>query len=230
MLNFIVEPSLLAHLVPHGTVLDSWNDRTFVSLVGFLFSNTRVLGIPIPAHRTFEEVNLRFYVRREVAGEIRRGVTFIRELVPRSAIALTARLTYNEPYLAVPMRHEFGAARPDGVPDRVEYGWRSRRGWTRLACSLDSTSRMAAPRSQEEFITEHYWGYTRQRDGGTVEYRVEHPRWRVWDAQAPLIEGDLDATYGSALARILASPPASAFVADGSPVAVYPPTRLGSAE
>jgi uncharacterized protein YqjF (DUF2071 family) len=226
MLNFTVEPSLLEPLVPRGTAQDFWRDSAFVSLVGFLFANTRILGVAVPAHRTFEEVNLRFYVRRDVGGETRRGVTFIRELVPRRAIALTARLTYNEPYLALPMRHDFGPLRPDGVPSRVEYGWRARSGWAHLACSLSSTSRAAAPRSQEEFITEHYWGYTRQRDGETVEYQVEHPRWRVWDAVAPTVEGDLESIYGREFASILCSPPASAFVADGSPVTVYAPTRL----
>jgi uncharacterized protein YqjF (DUF2071 family) len=226
MLNFTVDASLLAPLVPRGTVQDSWNGSTFVSLVGFLFTKTRVLGVGIPAHRTFEEVNLRFYVRRDVAGEARRGVTFIRELVPRPAVAFTARLAYNEPYLALPMRHEFGPARSDGAPDRVEFAWQGRDGWARLGCSVNSTARLAAAQSQEEFITEHYWGYTRQRDGDTVEYRVEHPRWRVWDADAPFVEGDLEAVYGSTFARILCSRPASAFLADGSPVAVYPPTRL----
>src|SRR3954453_6961910 len=147
MLNFTVDPSLLEPLVPRGTALDFWGGFAFVSLVGFLFANTRILGVAVPAHRTFEEVNLRFYVRRDVGGETRRGVTFIRELVPRRAIALTARLTYNEPYLALPMRHDFGPPREDGMPNRVEYAWRGRRGWTRLACSVNSSAREAAPDS-----------------------------------------------------------------------------------
>src|SRR5437868_4674417 len=108
MLNYTVDASRLESLVPRGTILDIWRGSTFVSLVGFLFANTRILGVPVPGHRTFEEVNLRFYVRRELPDEQRRGVTFIRELVPRRAIALTARLAYNEPYLATPMRHDFG--------------------------------------------------------------------------------------------------------------------------
>jgi len=226
MLNFTVEPSLLEPHVPRGTVLDTWRGSAFVSLVGFLFANTRILGVPVPAHRTFEEVNLRFYVRRVLPDEERRGVTFIRELVPRRAIALTARLAYNEPYLATPMRHHFGALRPDGVPDRVEYAWGGRRGWTRLACSVSSSAREAAPDSEEEFITEHYWGYTRQRNAGTVEYRVEHPRWQVWDVDASLVEGDFGPIYGSEFALVLRKPPASAFLADGSRVTVYAPTRI----
>jgi uncharacterized protein YqjF (DUF2071 family) len=226
MLNFTVAPYLLEPLVPRGIVLDIWRGSAFVSLVGFLFANTRLLGVSVPAHRTFEEVNLRFYVRRQLPHEDRRGVTFIRELVPRRAIALTAKLAYNEPYLATPMRHHFGPLRADGVPDRVDYAWRGRRGWMTLACSVISPPREAAPNSEEEFITEHYWGYTRQRRGGTVEYRVEHPRWRVWDVDAALIDGDLEPIYGKEFASVLRLPPTSAFLADGSPVTVYAPTLL----
>ena len=111
MLNYRVDAALLEPFVPHGTTLDDWQGTTYVSLVGFLFRDTRVLGVPIPLHRDFEEVNLRFYVRREADGEVRRGVTFIKEIVPRPAIATVARLAYNEPYVALPMRHSI-AARP----------------------------------------------------------------------------------------------------------------------
>lgn len=226
MLNFAVEPSLLEPFVPRGTTLDTWRGAALVSLVGFLFADTRVSGFAIPAHRTFEEVNLRFYVRREVGGETRRAVTFIREIVPRRAIALVARLAYNEPYVAAPMRHVFGAMRSDGIPDHIQYAWRSAGGWIELTAAVSSPPRTAAPNSQEAFITEHYWGYTRQRDGSTVEYRVEHPRWRVWDVEAAPIAGNLEAFYGTEFASVLRSRPTSAFLADGSPVIVYAPAPL----
>jgi uncharacterized protein len=122
MLNYAVEPSVLGPYVPAGTELDLWRGIAFVSLVGFLFADTRLLHIPVPRHRNFEEVNLRFYVRRNVNGEARRAVTFIRELVPRAAIAFVARRVYNEPYLALPMRHAFGDTARNGAPSTVEYG------------------------------------------------------------------------------------------------------------
>ncbi|MEO8577243.1 MAG: DUF2071 domain-containing protein [Gemmatimonadales bacterium] len=210
-----------------GTTLDQWRGVTFVSLVGFLFANTRVLGVRIPWHRTFEEVNLRFYVRRTLIDEIRRGVTFVRELVPRLAIATTARPIYNEPYRALPMRHRFGAMGNDGVPEHVEYGWRTGGEWTSISVTTSGEGQTAAPASQKEFITEHYWGYTRQRDGSTVEYKVAHPRWRVWNVEAPRISGDLEAVYGPEFAAVLSRAPSSAFLADGSLVTVYAPTHLG---
>ena len=225
MLNYVAPEALLAPLVPAGVDLDRWRGTLYVSVVGFLFRDTRVLGVPIPAHRTFPEVNLRFYVRRDTAGEARRGVVFVRELVPRRAIALVAGLLYNEPYRALPMRYVTQADEEQGAFTR-EYSWRPATDWTRLSARTIGPSRMLEAQSEEEFITEHYWGYTRQRDGGTVEYRVSHPRWNVWTATDARLEGDLARDYGDAFARVLAGPPRSAFVADGSPVVVYSPTRI----
>ena len=227
MLNYRVAPALLLPHVPAGTVLDSWEGATFLSVVGFLFRDTRLLGVPVPFHRHFEEVNLRCYVRREVDGEVRRGVTFLRELVPRRAIAAVARLAYDEPYVALPMRHRFGARdAASGAPSVVEYAWRQATGWGRVSVEPVGPAQALRAGSEEEFITEHYWGYTRQRDGGTVEYRVAHPRWRVWSVRAATLEGDLPTPYGAGLAGALAGEPDSAFLADGSPVTVFAPTRL----
>jgi uncharacterized protein len=226
MLNYAIDPTLLEPLVPAGTDLDQWNGRTYVSLVGFLFAKTKVLGIAVPFHRTFEEINLRFYVRREINGEVRRAVTFIKELVPSPAIALVARLTYNEPYAAVPMRHTYGAAAEAGAPTSVEYGWESGEGWNAIHVAPYGIGRRATDGSEEQFITEHYWGYTRQRDGSTVEYRVAHEPWRVWSVANPRIQGDCSSTYGTELARILQAPPTSAFLADGSAITVYAPIKL----
>jgi uncharacterized protein YqjF (DUF2071 family) len=227
MLNYEVDPALLAPFVPRGTTLDTWNGATFISIVGFHFRHTRVLSVPIPFHRHFEEVNLRLYVRREEAGEIRRGVTFIRELVPRRAIAYVARLMYNEPYTALPMRHRIRESRAhDGTVDLVEYEWRHASQWTRLAVEPVGPPQPLRAGSEEEFITEHYWGYTVQRDGGTVEYRVEHPRWNVWQVSRSVLEGNLIPLYGPAFGAILRNPPSSAFLADGSSVRVMMPRRL----
>jgi uncharacterized protein YqjF (DUF2071 family) len=223
MLNYEAPPELLDPLVPAGVELDRWRGTLYVSVVGFRFLDTRVLGIAVPGHRHFEEVNLRFYVRRVSSDETRRGVVFVRELVPRPAIALVARLLYNEPYRALPMRH-----RIESLPDANErsYAWRAGGAWTTIHARTRGPARPLGPESEEEFITEHYWGYTRQRDGGTIEYRVEHPRWSVWTATAAHIEGDVSRVYGVEFARILERPPISAFVADGSPVAVFAPERI----
>ena len=228
MLNYVVDPALLQPFVPTGTRLDSWKGRTYVSLVGFLFADTRVLGVPIPFHRTFEEVNLRFYVRRTVNGELRRAVTFLRELVPRRAIALVARAGYNEPYTALPMRHAYGAptSASGGAPSAAQYDWKLSGEWCGLRVETTGAPRAITAGSEEEFITEHYWGYTRQRNGSTVEYQVVHPSWKVSAVSHAAVVGDLSPLYGGAIAARLAEPPDSAFLADGSAISVSLPTHL----
>ncbi len=227
MLNYRVDPALLVPHVPRGTELDSHNGATWLSLVGFLFADTRILGLPIPYHRTFEEINLRFYVRRTSGSEVRRGVVFIKEIVPRPAIALVARLAYNEPYETRRMGH-YLAPRAPRDPLHVSYSWAPRSGgWAHMTLATTGAIPQAiAPGSEEEFITEHYWGYTRQRDGGTIEYRVEHPSWRVWQSARATVTGDVEELYGQHFANMLSRPPDSAFLAEGSAVTVYRPTRI----
>ena len=220
MLNYEIDPAILVPLVPPGTELDSWRGRTFASMVGFLFLDTRVLGLPIPLHRDFEEVNLRFYVRRrDPVDGWRRGVVFVKEIVPKPAIAWTARLLYGEKYVALPMRHQI-VAREAGSPIAVEYGWRHKGSWQRLGLRPEGGAQPIAPGSEEEFITEHYWGYASQRGGQSVEYQVEHPRWRVWQAAESWLDCDVAALYGPQFAASLRAAPSSAFLADGSEVTV----------
>ena len=225
MLNYEIDPAILKERVPAGCELDFRFGRTFVSVVGFQFLRTRVLGIPIPFHRNFEEVNLRFYVRRQVDGAWRRGVVFIKELVPRAAIALVARRVYGEHYVALPMRHSLQRV-PDPGSATLSYGWRTFGTWEGLTVSFSGSPSMPPEESEEAFIAEHYWGYTRQRDHATVEYWVEHPRWRVWRAEAAVLSSDVCALYGPEFVAALSGPPKTAFVADGSPIVVRRGRRL----
>lgn len=222
MLNYEIDPALLQPLVPAGTTLDRWHGRCYVSIVGFLFLNTRLLGVPIPFHRNFEELNLRFYVRRRGPEGWRRGVVFVKELVPRWAIAAVARWVYNENYHAVPMQHVVDLQ----AAGHVEYGWRWQKRPYLISATVTGDPRPIADGSEAEFITEHYWGYARQRDGGTVEYRVEHPRWRVWQAADHHFEGDVAALYGPEFVPPLRGAPTSVFVADGSQVVVRRGRRI----
>ena len=161
MLNYVVDPRLITPLVPAETEIDFENGETFLSVVGFLFLDTRLLGLPIPLHRDFEEVNLRFYVRRKSADTWRRGVVFIRELVPRRAIALVARTFYGENYVAVPMKHEIEHLDENL---KVEYSWRRGRKWESLKMTATGEAQSIPAGSHAEFITEHYWGYTALRE------------------------------------------------------------------
>jgi len=226
MLNYEIDPSVLAGYVPAGCELDSWAGRTFMSVVGFEFLHTRVLGMSIPFHRHFEEVNLRFYVRRKVEDSWRRGVVFVKELVPRRAIACVARRVYGENYISLPMRHSAdGSADPGSMT--LAYQWRRLGAWEGLSVRFSGSPTLPLDDAEETFITEHYWGYSRQRDGKTVEYRVEHPRWRVWRAAAALLECEVASLYGPEFVEALSAAPSTAFVAEGSPVVVRRGNRLG---
>jgi uncharacterized protein len=224
MLNYEVDPGLLARYVPQGTELDRFKGRVFVSLVGFRFLRTKLFGfVPLPFHTNFDEVNLRFYVRRREGSEERRGVVFIREIVPRFAVAQLARLAYGENYASHPMRH---AVHSNGAGISAEYQWRVERQWCGLHAEASVTPAYAAEGSVEQFITEHDWGYSAQRDGGCVEYHVSHAPWRVWRSIAAAFEGDAESLYGAELGRILRRAPDSAFIADGSPVLVFTGRRI----
>src|SRR5207248_2650166 len=124
-----------------------------------------------PFHRDFEEVNLRFYVRRKAYDGWRRGVVFIKEIVPRTAIALVARTFYNEPYIALPMAHRIEGT--SGLVRSAEYSWRFVGKQSALKLFTDGDAQPLRAGSEAGFITEHFWGYSKQRDGSTLEYRVE---------------------------------------------------------
>ena len=225
-LNYEVDPGILAPLVPSGTELDDRDGRVFVSMVGFRFLKTRVCGVPFPFHQNFDEVNLRFYVRRRVPGESgwRRGTVFVREIVPRWLVATTARWLYNEPYLCCPMAH--------GVDHhantlRTEYRWRFGGRWQSLAVEADGGEPGPIPPGSEvDFITDHFWGYNRQRTGPTMEYEVRHPRWGMWTGRKYSFDCDVAKLYGPEFAPFLAREPASFFVASGAPVSIRRGERL----
>ena len=239
MLNYEVDPAALMPFVPPGVELDVWQGKALASIVGFEFADARVLGVPIPFHRNFEEINLRFYVRRWAADGWRRGVVFVRELVPLPAVALLARGLYGEPYRVRPMDRLFrhhpvppespSSTTREAAATTVRYSWRQDGTWNRVEATADTTRdpRQPEPGSEEEFITDHAYGYGSHR-GKTIEYVVEHPIWRYWhSSEAKFVCNDaaLHTLYGGALVPYLQSP-RSAFLVDGSPVIVRRPRAI----
>lgn len=224
MANYEVAPAFLKSRLPRGTELDLWEGRCYVSLVGFMFLDTRIKGLALPWHRNFEEVNLRFYVRHQTPqGDWKRGVVFISELVPRPAISLVANVVYGEPYRTLPMRHTWEEA-PDSL--RVAYEWRLRGRWDRFAVIADPAPEPLEEGSEGEFITQHFWGYTRRSDKRTDEYQVEHPPWRLHRVRQHEISVQGDLLYGAPYGGLLKGPPASILLAEGSPIAVRQGRRL----
>jgi uncharacterized protein YqjF (DUF2071 family) len=234
MAQYAVDPAILKPYLPGGLELDTYNKECFVSLVGFLFDRVRLKGLPIPFHTTFEEVNLRFYVKRPMPdGTLRRGVVFISEIVPKPAITWTARALYGEAYRTAATRHLWRTSpSPQAAQAELDisYAWqlpRPRRSnkWQHLSVQADATPTAIAPGSMEEFITEHYWGYTLHtglipRRGATGEYGVAHPRWQVYPIRSTQVAADFGALYGRAFANLTEREPDHVLLAEGSRIAI----------
>lgn len=218
VLNYEIDPLVLKPYIPDGTKLDLWRGSAFVSIVAFRFLKTRVLGISFPFHRNFEEINLRFYVRRETSHESRAGVVFIKELVPRTAIAWVARAVYNENYFAVPMGHEI---LEEGEERSLAYRWTEAGRINYVGARTMGLPHVLEDGTHARFILEHYWGYSRARSGGTFEYHVAHPPWRMWQADSVRLDMRAGDIYGEPFGVVLSQPCHSAYVAEGSAVTVH---------
>lgn len=219
MANYEVAPELLAARVPPGTTLDFYGGKCFVSLVAFMFLDTRVLKIPVPFHVNFEEVNLRFYVKREAENETRRGVVFVKEIVPRLAIAMVARFFYGEPYEAWRMSHA-------KTGNELSYAWWKADCANQIKIEIGENTGIPAENSPGEFIIEHYWGYTKRGAARTDEYKVEHPKWELFEVKDYEIKTDFGKLYGAEFAFLNGTKPDSIFMAKGSEISVYKGARL----
>lgn len=215
--NYAVPPAALQPFLPAKTELDTWNDTCYVSLVGFLFKNTRLLGIPIPFHVNFEEVNLRFYVRYRDGDTWKRGVVFVKEIVPRPALTFVANTLYREHYATMPMRHRWTET---GQSRQVEYAWKCQGLWQSLALTAEKIAQPILDGSEAEFITEHYWGYTRINPHTTFEYEVTHPRWDIYPVTDSVIQVDFEKVYGKSFAPLNDMEPLSVMLAKGSAITV----------
>ncbi|HEY0054247.1 MAG TPA: DUF2071 domain-containing protein [Pedobacter sp.] len=155
--NYSIDRNILAKYLPNHTEIDLWNNICYVSLVGFMFQETKIKGLKIPFHVNFEEVNLRFYVRYKDSDEWKRGVVFIKEIVPKPALTFVANTVYKENYETMPMSHSWTTLGDDLT---VEYKWKKKQ-WNYLRVIADKNATLIKGGSEEEFITEHYWGYTK---------------------------------------------------------------------
>ena len=223
MANYAVSPEILLPYLPKGTELDTWNGMHYVSLVGFMFENVRLLGLPIPFHTHFEEINLRFYVRRKVDNEWRRAVVFIKEIVPKVMISAVANIIYKEHYITLPMSHSKSI-----IEDTMNlaYNWKFEGIWNKIEVETAAKPLKMAAGTEAEFITEHYWGYTRIDSTTTFEYEVAHPRWDIFPVKSYKIECELAKLYGKVFQEMLEQPPISVLVAEGSEILVKSRKKL----
>ena len=221
--NYAIDPEILKKHVPHGTELDLWNNTCYVSLVGFMFKNTKLLGLPIPFHINFEEVNLRFYVRSKYNGEWRRGVVFIKELVPKPMLTFVANTVYQEHYQTLPMSHKWVEHEDHR---EVTYAWKYQKEENIFTVKADLKASEIPEGSETEFITEHYWGYTQAKANTTFEYEVTHPRWQGYPVQDYRIDVNFPALYGDEFALLCDLEPQSVMLAEGSKITVENKRKL----
>lgn len=217
MANYEVTPEVLIPHLPQGVELDFYHDKTYVSLVGFMFKKTSLFNIPIPFLGTFEEINLRFYVKRIDGGIIKRGVVFINETVPYKAVAWLANRLYKEKYIAIPTKNLIAVS---NSTKNIKYAWKINNAWNHLEVSANNVRQEMLPESIEEFIFEHYFRYTRINEQLSQEYEVNHPRWFVNKVKDYSIHCDFKSMYGSDFSFLNEREPDSVIIAEGSPVTV----------
>lgn len=217
MANYIIDPAILLPYLPPKTELDFYHGECYVSLIGFMFEETKMLGMRIPFHINFEEVNLRFYVRVKDGDTWKRGAVFIKEIVPKFAITMIANTLYREKYVTLPMKN-FYKETVDEI--NLGYQWKYKRSWNKLEATTELKNSAMAPGSKEEFIAEHYWGYSKYNALTTFEYAVQHPSWFVHKVKSFNIECDFEKLYGSQFSFLDNAKPDTVFMAQGSPIAI----------
>lgn len=217
MANYAVDPAILEPYLPAGTALDFFEGKTYVSLVGFLFAKTRIFGLPIPWFGTFEEINLRFYVTSTNHQDKKRGVVFINEAVPFKSVAWMANLLYSEHYTVLPTRHYWDKNPRNRL---IEYYWENKGHWNAIKIEADPASQAIKAGSVEEFIFEHYYGFTKISDHTSESYAVAHPRWSIFGIRNYKVECDFGAMYGPSFAHLTHQLPDSVMLARGSSVSI----------
>jgi len=217
MVNYEVDPSILRPYIPAYTELDSYNGIHYISLVGFLFKDTKLKGIPVPFHQTFEEINLRFYVRQKENNKWKRGVVFLREIVALPAITVMANLIYKEHYQTHKTKHIWNLGKDEW---QVEYHWKLKKEWNYLKVSAESSSHPIKEGTEEEFISIQNWGYTKIDNHKTSIYHVHHPSWLIHPVRHYHVQCDIEKMYGGEFVEPLSQPPKSVFLAEGSEISV----------
>lgn len=218
MINYEVNPEVLKEYIPKGTELDFYENKCYISVVGFMFLNTNLLGVRVPFHVNFEEVNLRFYVKRKN----KRGVVFIKEIVPKPAITFVANTIYKENYQTLPMKHSW-VEKNNKL--KISYQWKINKKWNSISVESQSKPVAIKTNTKIEFIAEHYWGYAKDNNK-TTEYEVKHPTWSYYPVKDYKIDIDFSATYGEGFAFLGLQKPSSVFLLDGSEISVENKTVL----
>lgn len=217
MINYEAPKDCLIPYIPYGTELDDFEGKFYVSLVGFKFLKSKIFNVAIPFLGSFDEVNLRFYVKRKVNNEIRRGVVFISEIVPFKTVAILANVLYKEHYLACKMESDINIKNDS---KHLKYGWQFLNENYFIKATFSNKCQELYPNTHSYFIYEHYYGYTKVNDKTTWEYKVNHATWKINEVIDFDVKCDFDKVYGNNFSFLNEQKPHSIYNAIGSRVTI----------
>lgn len=213
IISYKISPDLLQPHMPKGFEPDTIDGNAFVSVVAFVFADTKVKGIKVPFNVNFPEINLRFYVKNNE----KRGVVFIREFVPKIFIPVIANTFYNENYRYIPMESKVSINGIIKLNHTIELNNKS----YSITAEAENKPYTPATNSTEHFFKEHEWGFGITKKNETMIYKVEHPVWEVY----PLIKFEhtfnFAEIYGHEWESLDSEKPYNIAFAKGSPVKVF---------
>jgi hypothetical protein len=124
---------------------------------------------------------------------------------------------YKEHYAAIPTKSLIVNGES---AKNIKYEWKINNKWNHIAVNAAKENEQILPGSVEEFIFEHYYGYTKINSQLSQEYKVNHPRWQVHKVIDYSIHCDFKSMYGNDFSFLRNQQPDSVIIAQGSPVSV----------
>ena len=221
--TFEADETLLNKFLPRGTELNTWHGKYLISIVAFMFSKPAILNISAPFYRSFEEINLRFYVRYKENDQWKKGVVFIKEIAPARIIGLTAGWLYQENFIYLPLKHKFYA---NNKCQYISYSCKVKNQWGHLNMVCSSKDNEPGSERVQTFVRDHYWGYTKKSNNNTAEFLIEHRLWKIYQATDYDLNLNIGEIYGKDFTDLFLQKPISVILMDGSFTKVSWPTLL----
>lgn len=215
--NYIVPPEVVEKHLPPFTEIDYFNENCFVSLVGFQFKDVEIAGIKVPFHTDFEEINLRFYVKRFDGENWRKGTVFLSEIADKVALSTLANSLLRENYKTLPTKQE---VRKQANEWKAGYFWQFNSTWQYIKVTADATPLPTKKGSETEFIIHRLWGYGKHNEEVTNEYNISHPRWNTYKIKDYSVNVDFAKIFGPEFSILGAATPHSVILAEGSSISV----------
>ncbi|WP_424494544.1 YqjF family protein [Salinimicrobium sp. GXAS 041] len=215
--NYTVPPQLIEKYLPAHTKPDFYNGKCYLSLVGFQFKNVKVANLKIPFNNDFEEINLRFYVKRFDGAKWRKGVIFISQIADKAALNTLANVLFQENYQKLVTKQHISE---DDTSINARYSWRFKDEWQHLEAKSGIVASPFQENSEEEFLMDRPWGYGKRNNEETNEYKVSHPDWPIFEVEEYSVKVDFSLLFGPEFNILSSATPKSVILAEGSTVSM----------